>query len=233
MPVRCGSVSRPDVAAVGQETVGLAFGEGRIGEQRGRQRLQGQTDAELLHHVRLARIVEVHLDRTGPEHHVEAHRADARHVPQHDVVAALGHDRQLVATRLVGPQAEAEEGDARRSLADQSSPAPGDGRSRRRSDAGSRVARPTVRAGPPGSRLTRRRCPRHGDDIAAFQHRLPAELGQRHQQVANAAGFRHRSGARRSATCDRRTSRARCRCASARRVFHPSAWARPTCRGSR
>ena len=37
-------------------------------------------------------------------------RADPRHVPQHDLVAALGHDRQLVAA-LVGPHAEAEEAD--------------------------------------------------------------------------------------------------------------------------
>jgi len=40
-----------------------------------------------------------------PQHHVEAEIADTRHVPQHDFVAALGHDRQLVAA-LVGPHAK-------------------------------------------------------------------------------------------------------------------------------
>ena len=53
--------------------------------------------AELLHHVGLARIIEVGLDGAGAQHHVEPERADARHVAQHDLVAALGHDRQLVA----------------------------------------------------------------------------------------------------------------------------------------
>ena len=41
----------PDVAAEALVAVGLAFGERRIGEQRGRDRLQRQADAELLHHV--------------------------------------------------------------------------------------------------------------------------------------------------------------------------------------
>ena len=34
-----------------------------------------------------------------------------RHVPEHDLVAPLGHDRQLVAA-LVGPHAEPEEAEA-------------------------------------------------------------------------------------------------------------------------
>ena len=29
----------------------------------------------------------------------------------------------------------------------------------------------------------------HGDDLAAFFDRLPAKFGQRHQQIANAAGL--------------------------------------------
>ena len=41
----------PDTAAEALVTVGLAFGERRIGEERGRDRLQGQADAKLLHHV--------------------------------------------------------------------------------------------------------------------------------------------------------------------------------------
>ena len=41
----------PDVAAEALEAVGLAFEERGIGEQRGRDRLKGQTDTEFLHHV--------------------------------------------------------------------------------------------------------------------------------------------------------------------------------------
>ena len=41
----------PDVAAEALVAVGLAFGERRVGEQRGGDRLQRQADAELLHHV--------------------------------------------------------------------------------------------------------------------------------------------------------------------------------------
>ena len=57
------------------------------------------------------RIVEIDLDGAGAQHHVEAEGADARHVVEHDLVAALGHDRQLGAG-LVGPHAEAEEAEA-------------------------------------------------------------------------------------------------------------------------
>ena len=39
--------------------------------------------------------VEIHLNRAGPVHHVEAARADGRHVAGHDLVAALGHDGRL------------------------------------------------------------------------------------------------------------------------------------------
>src|SRR3546814_13489988 len=41
----------PDMAAIGEEAVGLAFGEGRVGEEGGGERLKGETDAELLGHV--------------------------------------------------------------------------------------------------------------------------------------------------------------------------------------
>ena len=75
---------RPDVAAEAEEAVGLAFGERRIGEQRGRERLQRQADAELLRHVGFGRIVEIDLDGAGAQHHVEAEAADPRHVAQHD-----------------------------------------------------------------------------------------------------------------------------------------------------
>ena len=96
------------MAAEALIAVGLAFGERRVGEQRGRDRLQREADAELLHHVGFGRIIEVHLDRAGAEHHVEPEPADLRHVVEHDRVAALGHDRQS-SRALVGPHAEAEE----------------------------------------------------------------------------------------------------------------------------
>jgi hypothetical protein len=98
----------PDVRAVRQVTVGLAFGERRVGEQRGGDRLQRQRHAELLHHVGFAAEVEVDLHRAGAGHHVEAEVAALGHVLAHDLVAALGHPRHLVATPL-GLEAHAEE----------------------------------------------------------------------------------------------------------------------------
>ena len=70
----------PDFRAERQEAVRLAFGERRIGEQRGRDRLQRERDAQLLHHVGFGGEVEIGLHRAGAVHHVEAERADLRHV---------------------------------------------------------------------------------------------------------------------------------------------------------
>jgi hypothetical protein len=174
----------PDMAAIGEEAVGLALGERRVGEQRGRERLQGQADAELLHHVRLARIIEVGLDGAGAQHHVEPEAADARHVAQHDLVTALGHDRQFGAG-LVGPEAEPEEADAEL-VADflhllQVAPGLGTGlveiverRARKLELAGGLEADRAVGAG-------------ERDDIAALVDRLPAEFGQADQQRVDAA----------------------------------------------
>ena len=97
---------RPDMAAEALVAVGLALGEGRIGEQGGGQRLQGEADAEFLRHIGFAGIVEIDLDGAGAQHHVEAELADPRHVIEHDLVAALGHDRQFGAG-LVRPHAHA------------------------------------------------------------------------------------------------------------------------------
>src|SRR3546814_1187530 len=96
----------PDMAGIGEEAVGLAFGEGRVGEEGGGERLKGETDAELLGHVGFGAIVEIGLDGAGSEHHVEAEIADLGHVAQHDLVAALGHDGE-VGAGLVRPHAEA------------------------------------------------------------------------------------------------------------------------------
>ena len=181
----------PDVAAVGQKAVGLAFGERRIGEQRRRERLQGQADAELLHHVGFGTVVEVGLDGARAQHHVEAHGADPRHVPQHDRVAALGHDRQLVAA-LVGPHAEAEEADPE-ALADRLhllEVAAGFGA--RLVQVLERGARQLELAG--GLEADGTVGARHRDDPldpvrAFFLDRLPSEILERQQHVADAAGL--------------------------------------------
>ena len=59
------------------------------------------------------REVEVRLHRAGAVHHVEAERADLRHVGGHDLVAALRHHRRLRA-RPFRAHAEPEEADAER-----------------------------------------------------------------------------------------------------------------------
>ena len=149
--------------------------------------MQRQTDPEFFYHVSLARIIEVDLNGAGPEHHVEAERADARHVPQHDVIAALRHDWQLVAA-LVGPEAEAEKAKAQFVTG--------------------LLTLLQVAAGFGASFVKRsQRCPRqlklacrlqtdpaiaasHGNDGATLQHRFPAELGHFAEQVADAAFLR-------------------------------------------
>src|SRR3546814_1781934 len=69
---------RPDMAAVREIAVGLLLGEGRIREQRGRQRLQREPDAEFLRHIGFGRVIEIDLDRAGPKHHVEPQIAQDR-----------------------------------------------------------------------------------------------------------------------------------------------------------
>ena len=103
----------PNFRAIGLKPIGLAFGEGRVGEERGGHRLEREPDAELLHHVRLAAEIHVHLNRRGAEHHVEAVAPAGRHVPHHDAVALLGHERQLL-KRPFRAEAEPEKADAKR-----------------------------------------------------------------------------------------------------------------------
>ena len=103
----------PDVAAPALQPVRLALGEGRVGEQRRRERLQLQRHLYLAAHVGLALEVEIHLDRAGAVHHVEALGANLRHVAGHDLVARLRHLRRF-GERPFRAAAEAEEADAER-----------------------------------------------------------------------------------------------------------------------
>jgi hypothetical protein len=57
--------------------------------------------------------VEVHLDRAGPVHHVEALCADLRHIAAHDVIAGFRHARR-VGQRPFRRAADAEKADAQR-----------------------------------------------------------------------------------------------------------------------
>jgi hypothetical protein len=81
----------PAMGAVGQHPGRLTLPERRVGEQRRGDRLQGQRDAQLLHHVGFGGEVEVHLHGAGAEHHMQTTAADGLHVAFHDAVAALWH----------------------------------------------------------------------------------------------------------------------------------------------
>jgi len=166
--------------------VGLPFGEGRVGEERGRHWLEREADPEFLHHVGLARIVEVGLDGAGAQHHVEPEIADLGHVIEHDRVAALGHDGQ-VGARFVRPHSRAEKSEPE-PVADHL--------------ALSEVAR-GFRAGLVQV-LERRSAelelagwleadrpvgPAERDHIAVLEHRLPSELHQAIEKVADSAGL--------------------------------------------
>ena len=87
----------PDQAAIAEKAGGPPLDKRRIGEQRHRDRLQREADAELPHHVGLGLVVEIGLHGAGAQHHVEAEPALFRHVVAHDAVAALRHPRHLVA----------------------------------------------------------------------------------------------------------------------------------------
>ena len=159
---------------------------GELANKRGGDRLKRQPDPELLHHVGLARIIEVGLDGAGAEHHVEPEAADLGHVVEHDLVAALGHDRQLGAG-LVGPHADAEEAKPEL-LADRLAlleMAAGFGAAlvevfERRA----RQLELARRLEADGAIVARER-----DDIAVLDDRPPAVLGEPVEQVADAAGL--------------------------------------------
>ena len=111
MPQRSGSVSLPDVAAIGVVAAGLSLDEGRVGEQRRGDRLERQPDPHLAHHVELGLEVQIDLHGAGPDHHVEPERPPLRHVVAHDLVAALGHPRDVVPLRA-RVEAESDQADA-------------------------------------------------------------------------------------------------------------------------
>src|SRR6187200_2103935 len=85
----------PHLGTVRPKAVGLTIGEGRVGEERGGDRLKREPDPELGYHVGLAGEIHVHLHRGGAEHHVEAVFAARRHIALHDPVALLRHHRRL------------------------------------------------------------------------------------------------------------------------------------------
>ena len=164
--------------------VGLAFGERRVGEQRGGDRLQRERDAEFLHHVRFAGEIQVDLHRAGAGHHVQAQLPHLGHVRLHDLVAALGHPRHFIPPPL-GLEAHAQEaelqfvGDRFHFLQVRADFAAG------LVDVFQHAAGEFQLAG----RLQRDRgaVAQQGDDLAVLFHRLPAKTGQSLQQGFDAA----------------------------------------------
>ena len=184
----------PDMAAEAHEAVGLAVGEGRVREQCGRDRLQCQRHAQLLHHVRFAGEIEVGLHRAGAGHHVEAELALALHLLAHDLVAALGHPRR-VGARPLGVHAHAEQPDLQLA-ADllhllQVPPDLGAGLVDRAQRRARQLELP--------ARLQRDAAAFHGerDDVAVLLDRLPAEALQPAQQRADAVRLFVADGAQR------------------------------------
>ncbi|MFN8640899.1 MAG: hypothetical protein U0802_04275 [Candidatus Binatia bacterium] len=67
----------PDVAAEGGVAVEIAVAERRVGEHRREQRTDAHADAQLLHRVGFAAVVDVDLHGRGLRHHALTERADA------------------------------------------------------------------------------------------------------------------------------------------------------------
>ena len=60
----------PDMAAIAAEAAGLALDEGRVGEERGGNGLQGHGDAHLADHVGFRVEIQIDLHGAGAGHHV-------------------------------------------------------------------------------------------------------------------------------------------------------------------
>ena len=86
----------PDPAAPRLLPIGFAFKKRRVAKERVGHRLQRKGHAQLLHHIRLGREIEIHLDRASSPHHDFARRADSVHIGIHQLVTALWHHRHLV-----------------------------------------------------------------------------------------------------------------------------------------
>ena len=112
MPVRSGSVSVQTWARLDSKPVGLPSTNGELANRAVAIGCSARLSAELGHHVGLGGEVEVGLHRAGAEHHVQAQAADLGHVGAHDLVAALGHHRDLRRAVQVGRVAEAGEAEA-------------------------------------------------------------------------------------------------------------------------
>ena len=139
-----------------------------------------------MRHVGFAGIIEIDLNGASAQHHVEAHSADARHMAQHDFVAAFGHDRQF-RTGFVRPQAKPQKALAG-FLANSlylCEMATGFGASL------VQIFERRARQFELACRFQTYRAihPAHRDNFSVFQHGFPTELGQCHQQIADTAGF--------------------------------------------
>ena len=180
----------PDVGARRQEAVRPALGEGAVGEQGGGDGLQRQRGAELHHHVGLAVEVEVGLNGAGAQHHVEAQLALLGHIGAHDVIAALGHDGDVLAPPQ-GVEAQPQEAEIQlvRDLLDLHQVLAGLvadvvnvlQRGARQFELSARLQadRGAEALGVPALQ---------GDDVVALQHRRPAEARQPVQHGLDAAG---------------------------------------------
>ncbi len=113
MPARALSVSRQISERFETKPFGLPSVKGELANSAVMTGCSAMRHAQLLDHVGFGREVEVGLHRAGAIHHVEAERADLRHVIGHDLVAALRHHRH-VGARPIRRHADAEEADAER-----------------------------------------------------------------------------------------------------------------------
>uniref|UniRef100_A0A0N4ZIQ9 HTH araC/xylS-type domain-containing protein n=1 Tax=Parastrongyloides trichosuri TaxID=131310 RepID=A0A0N4ZIQ9_PARTI len=181
---------RPDVGARRDEAVRLALGEGAVGEQGGGDGLQRQRRAELHHHVGFGIEVEVGLNGAGAQHHVQAQPALPGHIGAHDVIAALGHDGDVLAPPQ-GVETQPQEAEIQlvRDLLDLHQVLAGlvadvvDGLQRR-----ARQFELTARLQADRGAEALGVLAFQGDNVIAFQHRRPAEARQPVQHGLDAAG---------------------------------------------